>query len=153
MPVLLETKAGPSIRDWKLLFRTSNFFTHFFSNQCLNFSKILIRSDNFFSLVLNIVQCWPKSLLPYGFTRSQLVNPHIHEHMASKLGHHCACRCPITLPWDYQVSTLRPGQDGRHFPDDIFKCIFLNENIWIFITISPNLFLRVELTIFQHWFR
>ena len=27
------------------------------------------------------------------------------------------------------VNTLRPRQDGRHFPDDIFKCIFLNENI------------------------
>ena len=24
--------------------------------------------------------------------------------------------------------TLRPRQNGRHFPDDIFKCIFLNEN-------------------------
>ena len=27
------------------------------------------------------------------------------------------------------VNTLRPRQDGRHFPDDIFKCIFLNENV------------------------
>ena len=26
-------------------------------------------------------------------------------------------------------NTLRPRQDGRHFPDDIFKCIFLNENV------------------------
>ena len=29
-----------------------------------------------------------------------------------------------------------PGQNGRHFPDDIFKCIFLNENVWISIKIS-----------------
>ena len=28
------------------------------------------------------------------------------------------------------------GKNGRHFPDYIFKCIFLNENIWIPITIS-----------------
>ena len=28
-------------------------------------------------------------------------------------------------------STLRPRQNGRHFADDIFKCIFLNENVWI----------------------
>ena len=28
----------------------------------------------------------------------------------------------------YRFSTLRPRKDGRHFPDDIFKCIFLNEN-------------------------
>ena len=34
------------------------------------------------------------------------------------------------------VNTLRPRQNGRHFPDDIFKCIFLNENIWISIKIS-----------------
>ena len=33
------------------------------------------------------------------------------------------------------INTLRPRQNGRHFPDDIFKCIFL-ENIWISIQIS-----------------
>ena len=33
-------------------------------------------------------------------------------------------------------NTLRPRQNGRHFPDDIFKCIFLNENVWISIKIS-----------------
>ena len=27
-------------------------------------------------------------------------------------------------------------QNGRHFADDIFKCIFLNENVWIPIKIS-----------------
>ena len=34
------------------------------------------------------------------------------------------------------VNTLRPGQNGRHFVDDIFKCIFVNENVWIPIKIS-----------------
>ena len=34
------------------------------------------------------------------------------------------------------VNTLSPRQNGRHFADDIFKCIFLNENIWIPIKIS-----------------
>ena len=34
------------------------------------------------------------------------------------------------------VNTLRPRQNGRRFADDIFKCIFLNENIWIQIKIS-----------------
>ena len=32
-------------------------------------------------------------------------------------------------------NTLRPRQNGRHFPDNIFKCIFLNENIYISIKI------------------
>ena len=34
------------------------------------------------------------------------------------------------------INTLKPRQDGRHFADDIFKCIFLNENVWIPIKIS-----------------
>ena len=34
------------------------------------------------------------------------------------------------------ISSLRPRQNGRHFPDDIFKWIFLNENVWISINIS-----------------
>ena len=33
-------------------------------------------------------------------------------------------------------NTLRPRRNGRHFADDIFKCIFLNENVWIPIKIS-----------------
>ena len=56
---------------------------------------------------------------------------------------------PLCLPWvpcilvlhrewhlEFKVNTLRPRQNGRHFADDIFKCIFLNENIWIPIKIS-----------------
>ena len=31
---------------------------------------------------------------------------------------------------------LRPGQNGRHFADDIFKYKFLNENAWISMKIS-----------------
>ena len=34
------------------------------------------------------------------------------------------------------LNTFRLRQNGRHFADDIFKCIFLNENIWIAINIS-----------------
>ena len=33
-------------------------------------------------------------------------------------------------------NSLRPKQNGHHFADDIFKCIFLNENIWILLQIS-----------------
>ena len=33
-------------------------------------------------------------------------------------------------------NTLRPRQDVRHFPDGIFKGIFLNENAWISTKIS-----------------
>ena len=33
-------------------------------------------------------------------------------------------------------NTLRSRQNGRHFPDDIFQCIFLNEIVYISIKIS-----------------
>ena len=33
------------------------------------------------------------------------------------------------------ASTLKPRHNGRHFPDDIFKCIFVNEYVWILNTI------------------
>ena len=33
-------------------------------------------------------------------------------------------------------NTLRPRQNGRHFADDVFKCIFFNENVWISLKIS-----------------
>ena len=36
------------------------------------------------------------------------------------------------------LKTSRPTQDGNHFPDDIFKFIFLNENVEISINIFPN---------------
>ena len=35
-------------------------------------------------------------------------------------------------PWgQLPFNTLRPRQNGRHFADDVFKCIFENENEWI----------------------
>ena len=38
--------------------------------------------------------------------------------------------------WPEWFNTLRPRQNGRHFADDIFKWIFLNENVWTSIKIS-----------------
>ena len=29
------------------------------------------------------------------------------------------------------INTLRPGQSGHDYTDDNFKCIFMNENVWI----------------------
>ena len=40
------------------------------------------------------------------------------------------CRNDINGRWEYSKSII------RHFTDDIFKCIFLNENMWILINIS-----------------
>ena len=36
------------------------------------------------------------------------------------------------------INILRPRQNGHQFPDNIFKYIFFNENIWILIKISQK---------------
>ena len=46
-----------------------------------------------------------------------------------------------------------PGQNGRHFADDRFKGIFINENFCILIRISLKFVPKGQLTISQHWFR
>ena len=43
-------------------------------------------------------------------------------------------------------------ENGRHFAD-IFKCIFLNENIYILIKISLKFLLMILLTISHQCFR
>ena len=40
------------------------------------------------------------------------------------------------VPVQVQLNTIRPRQYGQHFPDDIFKCIFWNENVNDSITFS-----------------
>ena len=42
-------------------------------------------------------------------------------------------------------NTLRLPQNGCHFADDRFKCIFLNKNVWILIKISLNFVLKDQI--------
>ena len=45
-------------------------------------------------------------------------------------------RSQLSNPSDLPCfNTLRPRQDGRHFADDVLKCIFMNENVWISLKI------------------
>ena len=43
------------------------------------------------------------------------------------------------------INSMRPRQNGRHLPDDIFKCIFLNENVWISLKISLKFVPRIPI--------
>ena len=56
----------------------------------------------------HLSHCWPCSMSPYDINHSQ----------------------------NEQVNTMRPRQNVRHFPDDIFKCVFFNENVWNLLNIS-----------------
>ena len=44
--------------------------------------------------------------------------------------------CNMLCAYGTCFNTLRVRQNGHHFADAIFKCIFLNENVWILIGIS-----------------
>ena len=56
-----------------------------------------------------------------------------------------------TLLWEFvfisyiHFNTLRLRQNGCHFPDNIFKCIFLNENVWILLRISLKFLLKFQI--------
>ena len=36
------------------------------------------------------------------------------------------------------INSSPPGQNGHNFADDIFRCVLLNENVWISITFPLN---------------
>ena len=67
-----------------------------------------------------------------------------HIHVAWLLKIKSAFKCQsiylhmmiMCLQNSQHLNTLGPRQNGRHFPDAIFKCIFFNENVWIVIKIS-----------------
>ena len=51
--------------------------------------------------------------------------------------------CKVMTSWlckqfKFELHSLRPTQNGHHFPDDILKSVFLNENVWISNKISLN---------------
>ena len=70
----------------------------------------------------------------------------------------CCCCClgllflPVYPPLSF-FNTLRSSQNGRHFSDDIFKCISWMKTYKFRGRFHLSLFPRVELTILQHWFR
>ena len=48
----------------------------------------------------------------------------------------CLARAMCVIIELISVNSLRSRQNRRHFADDVFKCNFLNENVWIPIKIS-----------------
>ena len=55
--------------------------------------------------------------------------------------------------WSGWVKTLRPTQDSRHFSDDILSAFSRMKMCEFLLRFHWCLYLRVKLTIFQHWFR
>ena len=72
-------------------------------------------------MYLNLESCWWP-----GNARCQDISNRDMESVYVEYSRPCSTR----------VDTLRPRQHARHFADDTFKRIFLNENIWISLKIS-----------------
>ena len=95
-------------------------------------------------------QCWPRSMLWYAITRPQRVKDVVHPktfvfvlnsalisaNFTYIIQGHFTNTGAITWLHLVPVYKLRQRQNGRHFADSIFKCIFLNENVWITIKFS-----------------
>ena len=60
----------------------------------------------------------------------QCRNRHGYNHPCYKISH-SRNECEALIHLLTSINTLRPKQNGRHFADDLFKCIFLNEDVWI----------------------
>ena len=85
------------------------------------------------ALLCNASSHWPS---PYpGFSRNDvmLTSQHVTQYQ------------PL-----HPLTHLPPGQNGRHFADDIFRCIFVNEMFLFWLKFHWSLFLWVQLTITQH---
>ena len=64
---------------------------------------------------------------PLAHSGSHMSSYHEHEALVAIVGTSSCCLI---------CNTLRLSLNSRHLADVIFKCIFLNEDIWIFIKIS-----------------
>ena len=79
--------------------------------------------------------CWTLTVAPRWWYVAMLTNHLLHLIIANKV----YTSTHLMHQWwiaNWILNTLRLIQDGRHFTDDIFKGIFLNENIWIPIAFS-----------------
>ena len=65
------------------------------------------------------------------------------------INHNCINRSPQNIKYkdiydhnQFGLKHIEAEKNGRHFADDVFKCIFLNENIWILLKISLKFVLK-----------
>ena len=104
-------------------------------------------------------QCWPRSLSPYGIPRPQWVNlkwiwmdgeswiswllvTWWYEEPSHQQAWFWHIFYRILFALYGKVYVISPGQNGRHFTDNTFKGIFMNENFCIWFQFHWSLFLK-----------
>ena len=84
------------------------------------------------------VHCWENKNMP-----------RLKNHLPCRARNHkglCALRQDLHAPgMRARLNSLRPRLNRHPFADDIFKCIFLNENEWISRRISLKFFPKVRI--------
>ena len=121
---LLTNKAPPCVRTGDSICNKCNTGDY---NE--TFSVLLVHcKGNIFLYKTCVLFRWPSR----NITKHHFSCPHIPTWIvySSYMGWIPENGDPIYL------NTLRPRQNGRHFADDIFKCIFWSKNTWIPIKIS-----------------
>ena len=81
-------------------------------------------------LALNLISCHPVVDTSLNSVWNNLFQVTLHTSSIF------AWKCSMSHFYMFAFNTLRPRQNGRYLPDDIFECIFLKENVWIPIKIS-----------------
>ena len=138
-----------TVNNYQHLSLSSFEFLYFISNMICIFSRphflqwrLLLQHGHYFSGII-LCMCPANERRHYNVTSSLIgrahtpndpfffQNSHCRHHLA-----HLRGRALGRLLWNQRLNTLRPKQNGRHFADDTFKPIFLNENIRISIKIS-----------------
>ena len=92
----------------------------------------------FFIMILQSKMLWIYLFVPsHEATGNQVFHANqLHTLAVNSLSAHA---------WIWTVNTLRPRQNVIHFPNDIFKCIFVNETVWISIKISLKFVPKVRI--------
>ena len=98
--------------------------------------------DDFWSIILNITnRSWECNGGQSGQCNASVAVPiRMSYPLRVHVCHAYLCNGKYVLtenvPFEGKLNTSRPRHGGRHFADDIFEGIFLNENVWIPIKIS-----------------
>ena len=87
----------------------------------------------------------PRKGMPQNLTKGKSIMGQVMAWCRQATSHNISYADSLTHIYDTQchhqatgINTLRPRQNGRHFADNIFKCIFLNENVWISLRFVPK---------------
>ena len=114
---------------WKLFLHMSVSHSPVHVRCDLNFKCVLLKH----SLVVDILNI--SCEMAFMWMTLDWSDCSLSRHLFQKMTSHSRLCREKGHTWN-NVNTLRLRQNGCHFPVDIFKWIFMNENIWISINIS-----------------